>query len=173
VLALGLADEVLTDQLSLSARSLLLIAALLALVLLAVSVRLLLPPKQPGGEDVLLAFPLHWGTFFPLGGLAGLLLGLGLVHLFGDAFFRGTIYTYEVVGLALGVLVMLALALRRAPIPGAAFGLGYGLALPSAILLLEPANNLWVTYGGHLSLMVAVAALVVLFGRYVRIEIVD
>jgi hypothetical protein len=171
-LTVGLAGESLMDAFSVSMTTLLLTAALLVFILLAASVRLLLPPRPPSGGDVAFVYPLHWGTFFPLGVLAGLLLGLGAVRLLGGDFFSGVIHTYEVVGLALGILLTVGLALRRAPIPGAALALGYGLALPSAILLLDPANTPALTYGGHLGLMAALAALVVVFGRYVRIKIV-
>jgi len=171
-LAIGLAGESLTEAFSMNMTTLLLTAALLVFVLLAANVRLLLPPQPPSGEDVALVYPLHWGTFFPLGVLAGLLVGLGAVRLLGSDFISGVIHTYEVVGLALGVLLTVGLALRRAPIPGAALALGYGVALPSALLLLEPANDPALTYGGHLALMVSLAALVVVFGRYVRIKIV-
>jgi hypothetical protein len=173
MLVLGLAGETVANQLGLGTTVLLLFAALLVLILLVVNVWLRAPSRPPGGADVAFIFPLYWGTFFPLGILAGLLLGLGLLRLLSDGYIGGILHTYELAGGALGMLVVLALAFRRAPIPGAAFGLGYGLALPSAILLLDPANTPSLTYGGHLSFMVVVTALVVLFGRYVRIRIVD
>lgn len=172
-LALGLAGETLTDTLSLSQTDLLLSTALIVFVLLAVAVRLVMPAHVPDGDDVALVFPVRWETLFLLGLLVGLLLGAGLLRLMGDGLLAGTIHSYEVSGLILGVLGVVLLAFGRNPIPGAAFGLGFGIAFPSAILLLAPDNNLPLTYGGHLGVMVAAGAIVVLFGHVVRIKIVD
>ena len=102
-----------------------------------------------------------------------MLFGSLLLRLLDYGFLAGTIHTYEAVGLALGALVILLMAVRRTPIPGAAFGLGYGLALPSVVLFLDPQNDPALTYAGHLGAMAAISVLGVIFGSFVRIQIVD
>jgi hypothetical protein len=171
-LAVGLAGETLMNTLALDATTLLLAAALLMFVLLAVSVRLVSPPRPTTGSDILIAFPVHWASFFSLGIMIGTLAAFGGVRLFGQGLVQGTVHMYEVAGLAVGILIVLLIAFRRAPIPAAAFALAFGLALPSAILFLDSANTIAMTYEGHLGVMGALAALVIIFG-YVRIKIVD
>lgn len=171
-LALGLAGDSLLQQVNLDTTRLLLAAIIVVLVLLAISVRLL-SPRRSAGEDVLVTFPVHWGTFFPLGVLVGLLAGFGAVSLLGEGRVGQTIHTYELVGQVAGWAITLVMAFRRAPIMAGAFAIGYGAALPSTILFLDPANDLIVTYVGHISLMLVAAGLVVIFGGFVRIKIVD
>ena len=171
--ALGVAGVSLAEQFGLSEPLLLLIVAAVVVALLAVTVRVLVPP-HPGGKDAdaLFVFPLHWSTLLPLGLASGLLLGLALVRFISARALAGTIHAYEIIGLVAGVLAVLAIGFGRNPYLGATFGIGYGLAFPSAVLLLEPFNDMALTYGGHLGVMVASAAIVIIFGRYVRIKIV-
>lgn len=172
-LALGLAGTQIARQLTLKDTTILLAGALLIFVLLAVLVRIKTPRSYQPSNEAIIVLPLTWSTFFVLGLLAGLLLQLAFVRLVPDQIIANTIRLYEIVGLSVGLVLVLALAFRGNPLPAAAFGLGYGLSMPSAVMLLAPDNTALLTYGGHLSAMLTMAALVLLFGRYVRIEIVE
>lgn len=171
-LALGLAGEAIEAQFMMDVTTYLLLTALLVFILVTVNVRLHMP-QRTFGDDVAFVYPVHWATFFPLGVLLGLLVGGPAARYIGGRLFAGTIHTYEAVGLFVGGVVVVLMAIRRSPFSGAAFGLGYGLALASAILLLDPQNAVLTTYAGHLGVMAALSALGIVFGRLVRIQIID
>ena len=80
-------------------------------MLAAISLRLLTPSGLLD-SDTAFVIPLHWSILFQIGLFAGYVLGFFTVGIFGNSTSFGNSHTYEVVGLLIGIISLLAMYSR-------------------------------------------------------------
>lgn len=103
----------------------------------------------------------------PLGLLAGMVIGAVLVPAL-PGYVAGTqMFRYELLGDIIGAVVWVVYGMFRDPHLAAGGAAGYGVGLPTVVLILRPAENeAVITYGGHLAIFLALAVVLVIARRF-------
>ncbi len=101
-------------------------------------------------------------SMLPFGIILGLLAGLFVPSFFPPQQFQPFVNPYEVIGIFLGLIFIIIIAIAIDNRLAASIGLGYGIAFATVILVTRPRENeIFSTYGGFLLGFVIIAIILV------------